>query len=145
MGGRSHYLRFCVPKTWVQESMCGMLYDSSLGLAQGYGFRSGTSWPYLPFDHQSGRMIKVWEISLHLMDGALPFLQDMVEGVQQVLCQVAEVGGCACFLFHPTVSDPGATVPEFIAMYEEVVKLIATRTDVWVTTPKAVVQRLASL
>ena len=81
--------------------MCGMLYDSSLGLVQGYGFRSGTSWPYRPFDHHSGRMIKIWEISLHLMDGTLPSLQQMLEGVQQVLCQVAEVGGCTASSFTP--------------------------------------------
>ncbi len=143
IGGRSHFLRFRIPQSWRQYEQAGMKYDATLGWAQGWGFRSGTCWPFRPFDNENRREINLWEINLHVMDAASSSLDEMVSSTRLALNQVASVGGCACLLFHPYPwRDSGVT--QFLAMYESVLDIIKTETDAWVATPREIIHNLES-
>jgi hypothetical protein len=70
-GGRQHYLRFKVPRTWYIWANAGLSYDSSLGYPDHEGFRCGTCHPYKPFDFERDQEINIVEIPLIAMDGTL--------------------------------------------------------------------------
>ena len=140
-GGRSHYMRFRVPDTWGASAEAGMLYDASMGWQQGMGFRSGTCWPYRPFDMNRDRPVAVWEIGTHLMDSGLASLEAIPQAVRKLLESVSAAGGCLTLLFHP--SPPlESTVGEYLATYEAVLDMLAARDDAWVATPRQVVECL---
>ncbi|MHC4981666.1 MAG: polysaccharide deacetylase family protein [Planctomycetota bacterium] len=144
-GTRSHYLRFRVPKTWWDLVEAGAHCDATVGWPEVAGFRSGTCWPYRPFDRKQKRTIPIWEIGMHLMDSGLPSVETMLAATRKLLDQGAETGGCISLLFH--TSPPGSmelSATEFMKAYESVLDIIASRNDAWVTTPGALVQRMNS-
>ena len=68
VGGREHYLRFEVPKTWRFWNDAGMGYDSTLSFADHAGFRCGTCYPYPVFDLEKRQELSVWERPLIVME-----------------------------------------------------------------------------
>jgi len=143
VGSRSHALRFRVPETWIQGAACGIQYDATLGWPEGFGFRSGTLWPYQPFDRRASRALPLWELGLHAMDTHFPTLDGLVQKVRQVCDQAAEVGGCVCLLVHPTPPRHAeATVKDFLRAYAAILDGLASRSDAWVATPREVISRM---
>ncbi len=137
VGARSHYLRFRVPETFRQSVEVGMLYDGSLGWADGWGFRSGTSFPYMPFDHDSDRALPLWETNLHLMDVAVP-LGNFEVAVGDLLHATASTGGYASILVHPSPYE-NMTAAEHLSFYDRVLDVVSGHEDAWVTTHHEVV------
>ena len=144
-GARGHFLRFTVPETWRELARVGAAYDSTVAWSDPLSFRSGTSWPYRPFDRHTGQVIPIWELGVHVMDATVTDLPAMVEISRRVLDRTAETGGCACLLYHPFLrinSLVPITIREFVEAYETVLDTIGSRDDVWVATPRDVVQHM---
>ncbi len=107
---RQHYLRFSRPETWRIMEENGIAYDSTLGFAEMNGFRNGTCHPFLPFDIEAGRVMRFWEVPLHLMDGTLQSYRGMTPGesaeeIDRSARIVAEHHGVFTILFHNTCYD----------------------------------------
>lgn len=71
IGTRTHFLRFKVPGTFVLEDKLDFYYDSSLGYSTNTGYRSGFCWAYNPYAIGSEKELRIFELPLSIMDGAL--------------------------------------------------------------------------
>lgn len=131
-GARSHYLRLRIPDTLVESEAVGMVYDATSGWPRGWGFRSGSAFPYIPFDLEVGRRIELWELELNLMDVALP-VDEFGEAVERLLCAARGVYGCASILVHPTPYG-NMTVKSSMRHYESTLDRIMACEDAWVAT-----------
>lgn len=141
LGARSHFLRFDVERTWSEEASAGIAYDSSLGWSEGWGFRSGSMWPYRVFDRAAGSALPIWEFDLHLMDSAIAAESEFKDGVASVVSRAKQHGGAATLLFHP--SPPGdLSVRETLDLYRGVVERVAADPELWVARPIDVMARL---
>lgn len=69
LGGRQHYLRFDINKTYKIWQLAGMKYDSSLGYNEREGFRCGTCHEFHPWDFDNNSAMKIVERPLIAMDG----------------------------------------------------------------------------
>lgn len=139
-GARSHYLRFFAPQTWRREQEAGLAYDASLGWSSGWGFRSGSTTPFQPFDLECDRPFLLWELELQLMDVAVP-VADFLAAASTLVDLVAQTGGCAGILLHPTPWDD-QTVSQHRELYRSLLRLLSGRDDIWVSTPSAIVAAL---
>lgn len=118
-GARSHYLRFD-ETTYQEERSAGIAWDSTLGWAHGWGFRSGTTYPYLV---DVGNEAVISQLGLHVMDvavGADAWLQASV----QLLDVVSSGCGVASILVHPNPSDTSAT--QHLLTYAELLQTIGS-------------------
>jgi hypothetical protein len=140
-GARSHYVRFHVPETWRRLAAAGLRYDTTMGWAQGWGPRAATFSPFRPFDRQSGQVLPLWELGMHMMDVAQGGLDDMLRVTERGLASAAEHQGCLCLLVHPHPCFEAGR-GEFLWAYESLLGAVASRADAWVTTPAAVVEWL---
>jgi peptidoglycan/xylan/chitin deacetylase (PgdA/CDA1 family) len=106
-GMRQHYLRFSMPKSLRAYEKAGMLYDSTLGMWDDFGFRAGTCRPFYPFDIKENRRINVFEFSLNLMDGVFDDkgLSKNPEGIfnkcKEFFDTARKYRGVITLLFHP--------------------------------------------
>ncbi len=84
-GGRQHYLRWEVPRTWRNWSEAGLNYDSSLSYADCAGFRCGTCHEFPVFDLERQETLPLRERPLIVMEGSLFGAQYMgLEGEEAV-------------------------------------------------------------
>jgi len=74
VGGRHHYLRWDTHLSPACWQAAGLTHDSSLGYAEDFGFRVGTSKPFPLWDHQTSQATTVDERPLIFMDAAAPGL-----------------------------------------------------------------------
>lgn len=125
-GGRQHYLRWC-PQTWLDWESCGLRYDSSVGFADQFGFRAGTSFPYRPWCWEQNRELDLIEIPLVLMD-CTPVkymrltLEEGVDRIHALVRTVAQTGGVFSLLWHNTpLMDP-----DYQSWYENILDLLTT-------------------
>ena len=139
-GARSHYLRLRMPDTLRHAEEAGLRYDATMGWATGWGFRSGSATPYHPFDLSRDRELDLWELDLHVMDGAVA-ARDFATSLGTALERVREVRGCATVLVHPSPYDD-MTVEEHLDLYDKVLECVAGFDDAWVTTPAEVLDRM---
>jgi hypothetical protein len=118
-GGRHHYLRWSVGKSWEQWEDLGLLYDSSLGYPDEIGFRCGTSHPFPCFSLPRQRQLSLVEEPLIIMDCAL---QNVVERqgksaysmALEILSRARTAGGSPAVLYHNSYryASPNAAVSE---------------------------------
>ncbi len=106
LGGRHHYLRWDThhsPGCW---QAAGLVHDSSVGFAESFGFRAGTSKPFPLWDHQSQVATEVEERPLLYMDATLATLGlglGQSETADQLLAlrdRCLRYGGDSTFLVH---------------------------------------------
>jgi len=71
LGGRHHYLRWDSHRSPGCWQAAGLAHDSSVGFAESYGFRAGTSKPFPLWDHQTRTATEVEERPLIYMDATL--------------------------------------------------------------------------
>lgn len=138
-GARCHYLRFTVPDTWRHEEAAGLYYDSSLGWNTDWGFRSGSSMPFRPFDRQMERHFDLWELEVNLMDVAVR-ASDFPAATQSLLASIRSTGGCAGILIHPTPWD-GRTTSEHLEIYRRLLAEL-TANDIWLASPKKIISAM---
>lgn len=106
IGGRQHYLRWD-PSMWLSWERAGLAYDSSVGYADGVGFRAGTAWPYHPWIVNEDRETELLEIPLIVMDCApIAYMglneNDTLSLVRGLVEQCRRVGGVFTLLWHNT-------------------------------------------
>jgi len=66
--GREHYLRFEVPTTWQLWEENGFEWCSNLAYAKSAGFRTGSCYPYKPFNILSQKKLTIIERPLIMME-----------------------------------------------------------------------------
>jgi hypothetical protein len=107
---RQHYLRFRYPETWKIQERAGFSIDSTLGFAEREGFRNGCVHPFLPYDSEAGRVLGIWEIPLHVMDGTLRDYRrldagEAADSIRALAETAAEHRGACSMLFHNLIYD----------------------------------------
>ncbi len=107
IGYRNHYLRFKVPDTWAHLEKCGFLFDTTYGYTNTVGFRNGLCHPFRPFNPKTGNQMKIFEIPLHIMDGALFDLtgnyQQAWQITENMIDRAANCSGILTVLWHNSV------------------------------------------
>jgi len=68
ISGREHYLRFEVPKTWQLWEDNGFEWCSNLAYPKSAGFRTGSCYPYTPFNILSQKRLNIKERPLIMME-----------------------------------------------------------------------------
>jgi hypothetical protein len=113
---RQHYLQYDPHLTAMIQAQAGFLVDGTIGFNDVVGFRTGTSFPHRIWDWSTNSLLPLWEIPLHIQDGALLSNYKTVEGALEVCCKfldkAEQTGGCLSVLFHPhhLATDFGNTV-----------------------------------
>ena len=123
---RNHFLAYDIKITPRIQSDAGFLIDSTQGFNRAVGFRAGTSFPYPCYDHLEGKVLPVWEIPQHIMDGAL-FTANALEYNEvmakkmaaYIIDQVESVGGVLCINWHPNNLDNEVCLRVFEYILEE--------------------------
>jgi len=125
VGGRQHYLRWS-PSTWLDWESCGLSYDSSVGFADAFGFRCGTSFPFRPWCLLQNRELKLIELPLILMDcTAVKYMklprELALSRIIAMLDKIRRTGGVFTLLWHnSTLLDPA-----YAGWYESILDLLS--------------------
>ena len=109
---RNHFLRWIYPEDVDVMEYEGIQEDYTLGYADQVGFRVGTCRPYKFINPYSGRVSKVTEIPLEIMDGTLDGYMHLskekaVLVCKQIIDQVYKYHGALNVLWHNTSFIPG--------------------------------------
>jgi hypothetical protein len=68
---RYHYLRIHLPDSYKELDEAKILFDSSLGFAERFGFRNSYGLPFRPFDIEKQTAFNFVETPMNIMDGTL--------------------------------------------------------------------------
>lgn len=102
--GRQHYLRFENPKTWQIWEKSEMKYDSTIGYANGSGFRAGTCYEYSVFDIIERKKLNLIERPLIFMETVsktkYPNKDDFTKHCLSLKNTVKKYNGQFVFLWH---------------------------------------------
>lgn len=105
LGYRNHYLRFRTPSSWEMLEEAGFAYDTTFGYPDHVGFRNGMCHPFRPFNDNTGKLQRILEIPLVVMDGSLLSYMNLdekrsVETVKRLVDTVCEYRGVLTVLWH---------------------------------------------
>lgn len=110
---RQHFLKLDVPQSYQLLESIGITDDYSMGFADAYGFRAGTSFSYPFFDLHSNTITKLMIHPITYMDGTLnQYLglstDESIKVIQCLKTEVENVGGTFCPLWHnETIGEVG--------------------------------------
>jgi hypothetical protein len=106
-GIRFHYLRMRWHEVVGRLDRLGIAYDTTLGFSDRPGPRAGFSFPFTPWNAETGRPAGFLELPLLLMDATLAERRYMGlsaragrKEIDRVLDRLAETGGGAAVLWH---------------------------------------------
>lgn len=131
---RHHYLHMDIRCTPAIQDAAGFKYDSSLGFNNNVGFRFGTSYPWYLYDLNKKKQLKIMEIPLIIMDGALldpnkGLILDKdtaTEYCKFIIDKVENVNGVVTLLWHASkVSNKNWT-----SVYEHAIRY-ASQKNTW--------------
>jgi hypothetical protein len=113
---RQHTLQYDPVRTPALQSRAGLLTDSTQGFNDLIGYRAGTLFPYLCWDHQRGATLPLLELPLHVQDG--PLMRGAaspdcaVQDTLKLMDEAERLGGCLVILWHPQwlATDSGLAV-----------------------------------
>ena len=102
---RQHYLRFSLPESYQILLSLGITHDYSMGYAEHFGFRAGTSFPFPFFDLSSNKETTLTIVPFSVMDGTLKEYMKLspTEAIQVVLNlkkRIQLVGGQFIPIWH---------------------------------------------
>ncbi len=123
--GREHYLRFEVPHTWQLWEDNGLKWCSNLAYPKKSGFRTGSCYPYRPFNILSREMLTITEHPLIMMEatfieeGKTP--QKVTQMVDYYLKCVQKYNGEFVLLWH-NASFNQHTLKAYTPIYKETLK-----------------------
>jgi peptidoglycan/xylan/chitin deacetylase (PgdA/CDA1 family) len=146
-GVRHHYWHMGrdVEATLRSHERAGFVYDTSLAFNDHLGFRRSVALPFYPFDPLLGRPLRTVQLPTFCMDGNLFYVSSdvdaAVEAVGRMIDRIVEVGGLGVIDWHIQTSFPAND--EFRAWgiaYQEILSLLAGRSDLWVTSPEAIAE-----
>ncbi|MBC8062343.1 MAG: polysaccharide deacetylase family protein [Clostridiaceae bacterium] len=128
-GSRQHYLRFNVETTLRDLERVGILYDTSLGYADYYGFRCGICFPFRPYNISENKVMNIWEIPLILMESTLKDVEynnlspkEAMKVISKLIETISKYNGVFTLLWHNTSFD--YQWREWKSVYEETLKLL---------------------
>lgn len=110
---RQHYLRFSLPESYRTLLEAGILHDYSMGFADAYGFRNGTSRSFAWFDVSRNEITELMVHPFAYMDGTLnEYLglspDESKEVIGKLFDSVQQYGGVFRFIWHnETIGDYG--------------------------------------
>lgn len=129
---RQHWLHYDVSLTPRLQAEAGIEVDGTLGFNRHLGFRTGSSYPFFWKDHPN-----LLEVPLVLQDVALfsPSAMELDLTLSQRVCdqivdEVASVGGCVGVLLHP---EQLPLVPWLGEWYETLISRAQDK-GAWVTS-----------
>lgn len=101
-GTRTHFFGFRVPDTWAAMARLGVGFDSSMGLSDMCGFRTGTTHPHRVFDLAQDRALDLIEAPVMIMDKAIYNLPAERRSaiVDNIVQTVKRHGGCLVINWH---------------------------------------------
>ncbi|NML64903.1 hypothetical protein HHL22_06755 [Hymenobacter sp. RP-2-7] len=112
-GLRFHYLHWEPYRTPTMVEWTEVIYDSTLGFAEHYGFRHSYCLPFYPFDFATGSEASFLEIPLNVMDATLHhprYLQlapsEILPALAPIFAEIRRFGGVASVLWHNENFDP---------------------------------------
>ena len=117
-GIRQHYLEFKPNITWNVQKKCGLFYDSTLGFNRRAGYRTGTSFPYIPSEN-------FVEIPLIFMDTIFNHSKILINGnawknyIFKIIDQVKSFNGLFTINWH----NSNLEMP-FNYYYKEIIKYL---------------------
>ncbi len=150
IGVRHHYWHLGpdVARTLRFHERAGFDYDSSLAFNDHVGFRRGVALPFHPFDPTLQRPVRTLQLPTFCMDGNLFYgstdVDASVAAVDALVGRIVESGGMGAIDWHIQTSFPGNR--EFRAWgvaYQAILRLLADRTDVWVTDLRSIARWLS--
>jgi peptidoglycan/xylan/chitin deacetylase (PgdA/CDA1 family) len=116
LGVRFHYLSWDPAQTPAVIEEARLLFDSTLGFAEHFGFRHSYCLPFYPFYFEAGRAANFLEIPLNVMDATLhhpTYLQlapaEILPALTPVFAEIKRFGGVASVLWHNENFDPNNT------------------------------------
>jgi len=104
-GIRPHYLSAALPDYWQKASEAGFSYSSCLGYDESIGYFSKIDLPFIPFDLEADKPIKIVEIPITLMDGGLfgGRYDNPVTAANDLIEKVSNNGGLLVLDWHQRV------------------------------------------
>jgi peptidoglycan/xylan/chitin deacetylase (PgdA/CDA1 family) len=115
-GVRFHYLSWEPQQTPTVLGEEELVFDSTLGFAEHFGFRHSYCLPFYPFDFNIEKEAEFLEIPLNVMDATLHhpnYLQlapaEILPALQPLFAEIKRFGGVASVLWHNQNFDPANT------------------------------------
>jgi peptidoglycan/xylan/chitin deacetylase (PgdA/CDA1 family) len=147
-GLRHHFwhLGSNIEKTLLEHEKAGFLYDSSIAFNDHIGFRRSVALPYQLWLGQ--RKSNVTEMPVFLMDGNLFYtsknVQQSVKTVKKYISVIEKYGGIGVIDWHDRTSFPkDKKFAHWGEAYLLILKYLATKKDIWVTSPDEIYDWLA--
>ena len=123
--GREHYLRFEIPKTWQLWEDNGLEWCSNLAYPKKSGFRTGSCYPYHPFNILTRESLTIMEHPLIMMEAT--FIEEgknpkkVTEMIDYYLKIVKKYNGEFVLLWH-NASFNQHSLKAYSPIYKETIK-----------------------
>ncbi|MBN2239588.1 MAG: polysaccharide deacetylase family protein [Dehalococcoidales bacterium] len=136
-GIRQHFLNFDRNRTFNIHEEIGLKYDTTLGFnpGEGTGFRRGTSFPFYPYNTETGQSCSILEIPLTVMDGALNTGSELSD-CASLMDTIAEYNGVLTLLWHQRLFNE-QEFPGMLSLYKRIIEM-ALEKDAWVSSASAI-------
>jgi len=144
LGVRFHYLSWDPAQTPTVLDEARLLFDSTLGFAEHFGFRHSYCQPFYPFNFATGQAAAFLEIPLNVMDATLHhpnYLQlapsEILPALAPAFAEIKRFGGVASVLWHNENFDPQNTkngpqqFHELMAHLQQQGAAFLTGNDIW--------------
>ena len=154
-GIRQHGLVFRLPQTWNIQSQAGYKFDSSVYFNDIYGFRMGTSFPFIPYQCTDYEKEQILELPLIVMEESLfakEYLglseEDGINVFLDVFNKIKKYNGCFTMLWHPvTILEKYLKLNRWkfnlrlstLNLYNKVLGELSKYEDVWFASAKDVI------
>lgn len=124
---RQHYLKHCFPNSATQLIILGIKHDYSIGFTDRFGFKSGTSYPYLWFNLSTNSVEELMLHPIQFMDTvAIRNQTYQLEYLLPLLQQWKKYGGEFNVLFHNSLLQNGIQGEENRTQYFSILDALST-------------------
>lgn len=122
-GGRQHYLRWQVPKSWQMWEDAGLSYDSSIGSEFLTGFRAGTCYSFKAYNIYERKALNLREHPLTVMDMTVFQDKRLQDSLQKIL-SLKEICKYYNGDFTILIHNNYVTTPKWKRFYARMIRLI---------------------
>ncbi len=140
-GMRPHYLSAFTTSYWRSAADNDMNYTSCLGFDDDIGFYKGIDLPFVPFDIENNKAIKILEMPIAVMDCGLirsskPDIEASVERGLEIIERAGNAGGILILDWHQrTMYIPD--YPGWVAIFEKLVERAIENGAIFLTMGQA--------
>lgn len=125
--------------TYRKHVDAGFRYDMSMAWRDAAGFRTGSCLPHRPWDPGRRRGLDLYSVPTAVMDGHVlgepEVAVDPVGRTMEIVDRIRECGGVATFDWHTESAVNDYCYRGHRSAIEAIIRRIARRGDVWLTTP----------